>query len=100
MKDDKFGELISDKNWTWQPRGTSVGTLHSLLEGNKILPSDPEHGGHVKKTNIVIDSFAYPDDNPSIRARCAMAEETFNDGYRNILEVVFWSCPKLVSGGG
>eukprot|EP00959_Pyramimonas_sp_CCMP1952_P420226 8801621-Pyramimonas_sp.AAC.1 len=35
-------------------RNTSVGTLHSLLEGYQIRPSNPERGGNVEKSNFGI----------------------------------------------
>eukprot|EP00959_Pyramimonas_sp_CCMP1952_P368804 7725105-Pyramimonas_sp.AAC.1 len=79
MIDEKVEELIVDRNWTRQPHGTSVGALHALLEGYQILPSDPEYGGNVKKSNVGVDSFPYADDNPSIHTRYAVVEETFND---------------------
>eukprot|EP00959_Pyramimonas_sp_CCMP1952_P068334 1426242-Pyramimonas_sp.AAC.1 len=34
VKEDKVEYLISDKDWAGQFRGTSVGALHSVLEGS------------------------------------------------------------------
>eukprot|EP00959_Pyramimonas_sp_CCMP1952_P154345 3228983-Pyramimonas_sp.AAC.1 len=82
-------EVISGNGWQRQSRGSSAGMLHALLEGYQLLASNPNYRGGVKQGNVGVYSFPHENDDPSIRTKYAMAEETFVDGYWNTVEVVF-----------
>eukprot|EP00959_Pyramimonas_sp_CCMP1952_P126578 2647210-Pyramimonas_sp.AAC.1 len=71
--------LDPSAGWTKQSHGASVTTLHAVLEGHQLLPSDPRFGGNVKAHAVGVYYFPCVD-NPNARITHSVAEETFGDG--------------------